>query len=403
MNVIGRCDQCGKTFAVKSTLDAHIRSHSGSKQFQCQVCHTFFASKGSYSIHMRIHTGDKPLQCPYCYMKFRTSGHRKSHILSHFKTSAEQQQQQSTVALASSDAALAVSDGGTAADEAAVVGIPDDANNEENHILANVEQVQNADGTLSFILQMPTTGGLQNINLSSIDASNILNLQSLQQLSTLFNTNSAGEMEAAEIALPEGTRNVDAIEDEEVVSVNPNAVFGRIVSDDQGHEVNLASASAEQYVTDICNIPDTQLARKPSRGKQTFTLAKVGDAGMNKLEDILESNEPSGSTSMLGGSFVLDDSLSSSQNNNRRSSKTSPKSSKVSPSKKARDTQLQQVEATVECLFCHQSYPSKNQLSFHVASSHLDLVLENQDLVDRMGLVLKWNDMDSSDNRSFVL
>lgn len=80
-----RCHICAKAFRVKSTREAHIRTHEGGKTVACHVCHNLFSTKSSLRVHIRLHTGAKPYKCPHCDRFFRTSGHRKNHILSHFK------------------------------------------------------------------------------------------------------------------------------------------------------------------------------------------------------------------------------------------------------------------------------------------------------------------------------
>ncbi|GIY64514.1 zinc finger protein 236 [Caerostris extrusa] len=74
-----------KAFTVKSTLDSHLKTHTGEKNFSCHVCGSLFATNGSLKVHMRLHTGSRPFKCQHCELTFRTSGHRKSHMASHFK------------------------------------------------------------------------------------------------------------------------------------------------------------------------------------------------------------------------------------------------------------------------------------------------------------------------------
>lgn len=254
-----RCNICGKSFAVKSTLDAHTRSHSRSKKFQCSVCHSFFASKGSYSIHMRIHTGSKPLQCPYCPAKFRTSGHRRAHILGHFKTNGdsggnpqvlgefsnpntatgEEEEEEVVVCGAAEDTQ---GDNPPLDEEASIVNLTDVvpssssnavANDDisgaaNSHVFANLEPINTSDGIMSFMLQMPTVSGVQNINLSSLDANNLI--------SQWFNANDQQDLKPTIVnssnATTSSNNNNNADTEEETansISVNPNIVMTQAV------------------------------------------------------------------------------------------------------------------------------------------------------------------------------
>ncbi|CAD5117038.1 DgyrCDS5864 [Dimorphilus gyrociliatus] len=49
------CNICYKTFACKSALDIHYRSHTKERPFQCDVCERSFTTKGNMKQHMLTH------------------------------------------------------------------------------------------------------------------------------------------------------------------------------------------------------------------------------------------------------------------------------------------------------------------------------------------------------------
>ncbi|GAB1598468.1 sal-like protein 3 [Argonauta hians] len=49
------CYICFKTFACKSALDIHIRSHTKERPFKCEVCDRSFSTKGNMKQHMLTH------------------------------------------------------------------------------------------------------------------------------------------------------------------------------------------------------------------------------------------------------------------------------------------------------------------------------------------------------------
>jgi len=49
------CSVCYKTFACRSALDIHYRSHTKERPFQCPLCHRAFSTKGNMKQHMLTH------------------------------------------------------------------------------------------------------------------------------------------------------------------------------------------------------------------------------------------------------------------------------------------------------------------------------------------------------------
>ncbi|KAI2647660.1 hypothetical protein H4Q32_029880 [Labeo rohita] len=76
------CQQCGKTFTLKGSLQNLMRIHTG-ETFTCQQCGKCFTQKQNLAIHMRVHTGEKPYTCHQCGQSFRNNKNLYTHIRSH--------------------------------------------------------------------------------------------------------------------------------------------------------------------------------------------------------------------------------------------------------------------------------------------------------------------------------
>ncbi|XP_057709744.1 sal-like protein 4 [Corythoichthys intestinalis] len=64
-------------------------STSGRPQHMCRFCGKVLSSDSSLQIHLRSHTGERPYQCPVCLSRFTTRGNLKAHFLRHREQNPE--------------------------------------------------------------------------------------------------------------------------------------------------------------------------------------------------------------------------------------------------------------------------------------------------------------------------
>ncbi|KAF0029175.1 hypothetical protein F2P81_018280 [Scophthalmus maximus] len=65
-----------------------LLSH-GRVQHVCRFCGKVLSSDSSLQIHLRSHTGERPYQCPVCLSRFTTRGNLKAHFLRHREQNPE--------------------------------------------------------------------------------------------------------------------------------------------------------------------------------------------------------------------------------------------------------------------------------------------------------------------------
>ncbi|XP_028254021.1 zinc finger protein 2 homolog [Parambassis ranga] len=77
------CKTCGKCFGRNSNLTLHTRTHTGKKPFSCKICGKCFNQRGDLVVHMRTHTGEKPFSCKTCGKRFTINCNLMVHMRTH--------------------------------------------------------------------------------------------------------------------------------------------------------------------------------------------------------------------------------------------------------------------------------------------------------------------------------
>ena len=80
------CTICGKTFAEKGTLKAHLLSHNRKNDYQCELCDYKCKSDSHLREHYKYkHNEFKYYKCEVCKMKFMLKSEWKFHTTEHNK------------------------------------------------------------------------------------------------------------------------------------------------------------------------------------------------------------------------------------------------------------------------------------------------------------------------------
>lgn len=84
------CKICGKKWEVRSKLEIHLRTHSGSKPFGCDICSRSFNVLSNLRRHVKtVHTVVKPFNCRFCRKTFNQNSNLKRHEKTHSSNFSE--------------------------------------------------------------------------------------------------------------------------------------------------------------------------------------------------------------------------------------------------------------------------------------------------------------------------
>ncbi|KAM4581488.1 uncharacterized protein znf526 [Odontesthes bonariensis] len=78
------CPDCGKVFKKATSLQTHMRSHSGVARYLCVDCGTGFTTEMTLIMHRKSHTADPLHKCQFCNKTFTNMTkylyHRRTHL-----------------------------------------------------------------------------------------------------------------------------------------------------------------------------------------------------------------------------------------------------------------------------------------------------------------------------------
>ncbi|KAK3915506.1 Protein glass [Frankliniella fusca] len=78
-----QCTLCGKVLSNRTSLNVHVRSHTGERPYRCTVCPAAFTDLSNWRRHRVVHTKAKRYQCQACPSRFSQSGNLRMHVRKH--------------------------------------------------------------------------------------------------------------------------------------------------------------------------------------------------------------------------------------------------------------------------------------------------------------------------------
>lgn len=74
------CNICGKHTLCQSTLQSHMKIHTGDSPHYCLVCGDAFNQKEHLTQHIKTHVGEEPFGCYSCPKFFKRYSTLKKHV-----------------------------------------------------------------------------------------------------------------------------------------------------------------------------------------------------------------------------------------------------------------------------------------------------------------------------------
>ena len=74
-----KCSECNQILASNTSLEIHMRSHTGHRPFSCEECEKSFTSLHYLTQHMEFHRKSKDYECDICFKRYQNNNALSQH------------------------------------------------------------------------------------------------------------------------------------------------------------------------------------------------------------------------------------------------------------------------------------------------------------------------------------